>query len=108
MCKSGPMAIEAIKANRYDIVFMDHLMPGMDGVETTEHIRRLGVEDGYFADVPIVALTANAVHGMHEFFLENGFSDFMSKPVDVVRLNSILEKWIPKEKQIRLSAQEAQ
>ena len=108
MCKSGPMAIEAIKANRYDIVFMDHLMPGMDGVETTEHIRRLGVEDGYFADVPIVALTANAVHGMHEFFLENGFSDFMSKPVDVVKLNSILEKWIPKEKQIKLSAQEAQ
>ena len=102
LCKSGSMAIEAIKSNRYDMVFMDHLMPGMDGVETTEQIRRFGVEDEYFAQVPIVALTANAVTGMRDFFLENGFTDFMSKPVDTIRLNSVLEKWIPKEKQLKL------
>ena len=103
LCKSGAMALAAIKANHYDIVFMDHMMDEMDGVETTKKIRELGADDRYFADVPIVALTANAVSGMREFFLENDFSDFMSKPVDVVRLNAVLEQWIPKEKQLRLA-----
>ena len=106
LCKSGRMAIDAIKSNHYDMVFMDHLMPGMDGVETTEQIRRLGVENEYFAQVPIVVLTANAVTGMRDFFLENGFTDFMSKPVDTIRLNSVLEKWIPKEKQLKLTTEE--
>jgi len=100
LCKSGEMALGAIKADRYDMVFMDHLMPEIDGVETTRRIRGLGADDGYFSEVPIVALTANAVSGMREFFLENGFNDFMSKPVDVVKLNAVLEQWIPKEKQL--------
>ena len=101
LCKSGEMALDAIRTTRYDIVFMDHLMPGMDGVEATSRIRNFSAEDNYFADVPIVALTANVIAGMREFFLENGFSDFMSKPVDVVRLNAVLEKWIPEEKQLK-------
>jgi len=105
LCKSGEMALEAIKASRYDIVFMDHMMPGMDGVETTLHARKLGATDSYFSELPIVALTANAVTGMREFFLDNGFTDFMSKPVDVIKLNTVLEKWIPKEKQLKLTAQ---
>ena len=103
LCKSGEMALEAVRASRFDMVFMDHLMPGMDGVETTAKIRKFGEENEYFLHMPIVALTANAVSGMREFFLENGFSDFMSKPVDVVKLNSVLEKWIPKEKRIKLT-----
>ena len=103
LCKSGEMALSTVKACRHDMIFMDHLMPGMDGVEATRLIRELGAEDRYFAEVPIVALTANAISGMREFFIENGFSDFMSKPVDVVKLNSILETWIPKEKRIKLS-----
>ncbi|MCL2191941.1 MAG: ATP-binding protein [Treponema sp.] len=105
LCKSGEMALDAIKANRYDMIFMDHMMPDMDGVETTGRIRGLNANDDYFSKVPIVALTANALTGMREFFLENMFSDFMSKPVDVVRLNAVLEKWIPKEKQLKLVAQ---
>ncbi|MCL2557571.1 MAG: response regulator [Treponema sp.] len=104
LCKSGEMALDALKVNRYDIVFMDHLMPGLDGVETTARIRAMGEGDGYFARLPIVALTANAVSGMCEYFMENGFSDFMSKPVDVVKLNSVLEKWIPKEKRLKIEA----
>ncbi|MCL2193728.1 MAG: ATP-binding protein [Treponema sp.] len=107
LCKSGEMALDAIKAARYDIVFMDHLMPNMDGVEATARIRGLSAEDSYFAKLPIVALTANVIAGMREFFLENGFSDFMSKPVDVVRLNAVLEKWIPEEKQLKLTAEDA-
>ena len=99
LCNSGKEAIEAVKAKRYDIVFMDHRMPDMDGVETTERIRAMGSEDRYYRDLPIIALTANAVAGMKEMFLENGFDDFLTKPIDTVRLNSVLEKWIQKNKQ---------
>jgi signal transduction histidine kinase/CheY-like chemotaxis protein/HPt (histidine-containing phosphotransfer) domain-containing protein len=100
---SGIEAIEAIKANIYDLVFMDHMMPGMDGIETTKHIREMGSENPYYAKLPIIALTANAVSGTKEMFLSNGFSDFLSKPIDMAKLNAILEKWLSKEKQEKLS-----
>jgi CheY-like chemotaxis protein/HPt (histidine-containing phosphotransfer) domain-containing protein len=90
---SGADAIEAVKETRYDLVFMDHMMPEMDGIEATRIIRELGKR------LPIIALTANAVSGVKEMFLSNGFNDFLSKPIDTVKLNSILAKWLPKEKQ---------
>jgi len=90
ICLSGIEAIEMIKNNNYDLVFMDHMMPEMDGVETTKCIRE------FDKTLPIVALTANAVSGMKEMFLENGFNDFLSKPIDTIKLNSILGKWIHK------------
>jgi PAS domain S-box-containing protein len=99
LCKSGMMALNAIKTNRYDVIFMDHRMPEMDGIETTQHIRAYGGEDPYYKDVPIIALTADAVSGVKEMFLENGLNDFLSKPIDTIKLNSVLEKWIPREKQ---------
>jgi len=100
LCKSGEDAIEAIRNKRYDLVLMDHMMPGMDGIEATAHIRSLAdTGDLYYKNLPIVALTANAVSGMKELFLSNGFSDFISKPIDTIRLNAILGNWIPKEKQ---------
>jgi len=73
-------------------------MPGMDGIEATLHIRALDSGGSYYKNVPIIALTANAVSGAREMFLENGFDDFLSKPIDTNRLRAILEKWIPKEK----------
>jgi len=86
---SGFMAIEKIKeGNVYDIIFMDHMMPMMDGVETTKNIREMGYEH------PIVALTANAVVGQADTFLNNGFDDFISKPIDVRKLNVILNKLV--------------
>lgn len=94
LCKSGIAAIEAVKGTTYDVVFMDHKMPEMDGVEATEKIREFN------AEIPIIALTANAVAGIREMFFEKGFSDFLGKPIDIVELNTILEKWIPKDKQI--------
>ncbi|MDR1812865.1 MAG: response regulator [Candidatus Fibromonas sp.] len=97
LCLSGAEAIEAVKAKRYNLVFMDHMMPGMDGVETTRHIRELGGE--YYQTLPIIALTANAVSGVKDMFLANGFNDFLSKPIDTIKLNTILEKWLPKEMQ---------
>jgi CheY-like chemotaxis protein len=82
---------------------MDHKMPDMDGFEATMRIRKMGIEDGYCKDVPIIALTANAISGIREDFLKNGFNDFMSKPIDTVKLDFILEKWLPKSKQKRVS-----
>jgi CheY-like chemotaxis protein len=78
---------------------MDHMMPEMDGIETVARIRAMGDKNLYFKNMPIVALTANAVFGTKEMFLANGFDDFLSKPIDTVKLNSILAKWLPKEKQ---------
>ncbi|MCL2006815.1 MAG: ATP-binding protein [Treponema sp.] len=95
-CLSGAEAIELIKNNNYDIVFMDHMMPGMDGIEATSIIRKL--DDNYFKSLPIVALTANVVSGMREMFLEKGFSDFLAKPIDVSKLDDILRRWIPEER----------
>jgi signal transduction histidine kinase/CheY-like chemotaxis protein len=95
-CLNGLQAIELVKRSEYDIVFMDHMMPEMDGIEATAVIRSL--EDRRFRTVPIIALTANAVVGMREMFLKNGFNDFLSKPIDVSKLDEILDRWIPKEK----------
>ncbi|MDR2571628.1 MAG: response regulator, partial [Oscillospiraceae bacterium] len=87
--ESGFIALEKVKQdNIYDIIFMDHMMPKMDGMETTKKIR----EHGY--DAPIVALTANAVSGQSEIFLSSGFNDFISKPIDTRQLNKVLNKLI--------------
>jgi len=98
LCKSGHEAIEEIKSGRFDLIFMDHMMPGMDGVEATKRIRGLGGE--YYRKLPIIALTANAVAGVREMFLGEGLNDFISKPIDIVKLNSALDRWIPKEKRM--------
>ena len=86
---SGHEAIDRIKnGNVYDIIFMDHMMPKMDGIEATKIIR----ESGYAN--PVVALTANAVAGQADIFLLNGFDDFVSKPIDIRALNAVLNKYI--------------
>ncbi|MCL2865024.1 MAG: response regulator [Lachnospiraceae bacterium] len=96
LCKSGEEAINRVRRYSYDIVFMDHMMPGLSGVEATKAIREL--EGERFQTMPIIALTANAVAGMREMFLQNGMDDFISKPIDIAKLKGILEKWIPTEK----------
>jgi len=105
LCKSGLEAIEAIQSKDYDLVLMDHKMPGMHGIEAVGRIREMAVLDPYYADVPIVALTADALSGSREMFLENGFNDFLSKPIDTVMLSAILEKWISKGKQKSIAAE---
>jgi len=107
LCKSGKEAIEAVKLNRYDLVLMDHMMPSMNGIEATKHIRGIS-DDAYYQNLPIVALTANAITGMKKIFLDSGFNDFISKPIDIVKLNSIIEKWIPEEKHERPSKANSQ
>jgi len=105
-CLNGLQAIELVKHNEYDIIFMDHMMPEMDGIETTAVIR-LWEKDQQkkgtpllerSKGIPIIALTANAVVGMREMFIEKGFNDFISKPIDVSKLDEILVRWIPEER----------
>ncbi|MDR1030996.1 MAG: response regulator [Treponema sp.] len=98
-CTSGAQAIELVKTNTYDIIFMDHMMPEMDGIEATDIIRNLEGNRSYYKNIPIIALTANAVSGVQEMFLQNGMDDFLSKPIEISRLNGILQKWIPETKQ---------
>ena len=92
---SGHEAIDLVSSKDYDVVFMDHMMPGMDGVEACKRIRELPDKKKHI----IVALTANAVVSARDMFLESGFDDFLSKPIETSKLNSVLRKWIPEEKQ---------
>jgi len=99
-CLSGPEAIELVKREKYDLVFMDHMMPEMDGIEATTLIREweMGRGDAVADRTPIVALTANAVSGVREMFIEKDFDDFLAKPIDVSTLDEILNRWISKDK----------
>lgn len=94
--ESGPEAIELVRKNRYDIIFMDHMMPVMDGIEAAEIIRRDCGENG--TAPAIIALTANAMSGMRERFLEKGFQDFIAKPLDRRELSQLLARWVPEER----------
>jgi signal transduction histidine kinase/CheY-like chemotaxis protein len=95
---SGQEAVEKARSRDYDLIFMDHMMPEMDGVETTAAIRKLEMrneESGKSVkQTPIIALTANALRGMKEFYLENGFQDYLSKPVSPEALDEIINKWL--------------
>jgi CheY-like chemotaxis protein/anti-sigma regulatory factor (Ser/Thr protein kinase) len=98
-CLSGKEALELVKQHNYEIVFMDHMMPEMDGIEATAAIRSWEKEQKHNNKIPIIALTANAVSGMREMFIENSFNDFLAKPIDISKLDEMLDRWIPKEKQ---------
>ena len=93
---SGAEALEKIENMGYDVIFMDHMMPEMDGVETLQRIRQK--QGNYFKKVPIVAVTANAVGGMREVFLEEGFQDFIAKPIEVSVMERVLRRILPQEK----------
>jgi CheY-like chemotaxis protein len=92
--KSGTESIEKVKKQKYDLILMDHMMPGMDGVEAVRIIRSLG---DWCAAIPIIALTANAITGAREMFLANGFSGFLSKPMDHKALAEVLLRFLPEE-----------
>jgi len=92
---SGIEAIKKAAEKQYDLIFMDHMMPEMDGLEATAHIR--AIETGWYKQIPIVALTANAFSGARELFLENGMNDFLPKPINAADLNNVLAKWLPRE-----------
>jgi CheY-like chemotaxis protein/HPt (histidine-containing phosphotransfer) domain-containing protein len=96
---SGQAAIDRIREAgiKYDAVFMDHMMPGMDGIEAVRIIREeIGTE--YAQTVPIIALTANAIIGNEDFFLKNGFQAYLTKPIDIVQMDAAINRWIRNKK----------
>jgi signal transduction histidine kinase/CheY-like chemotaxis protein/HPt (histidine-containing phosphotransfer) domain-containing protein len=91
---SGRQAIERIRAGEhFDAVFMDHMMPEMDGIEAVRIIRE-EISTDYAREVPIIALTANAIVGNEKMFLEHGFQAFLSKPIDILKLDAAIQQWI--------------
>ena len=103
-CLSGREAVRLVKQNEYDIVFLDQMMPEMDGIEAAAHIREWEKEqknESGRRNVRIIALTANAVSGAHEMFIEKGFDDFLAKPIDISKLDETLNRWISEDKRER-------
>ena len=101
---SGQKAIDAIagEADRYDAVFMDQMMPGMDGIEATQRIRELSTS--YAKNIPVIALTANAVAGTEEMFLSKGFQAFLPKPIDIALLDAVIRQWVRDHEKEKLYA----
>jgi CheY-like chemotaxis protein len=95
MADSGEKCLEMTARKRYDLIFLDHMMPGMDGVET---LRALREREDLPESTAIVALTANAVAGAREEYLRAGFRDYLSKPIEVDELEQILARYLPEDK----------
>lgn len=92
---SGEEALKLLDWAHYDLIFMDHMMPKMDGIETLHQLRKK--KGNYYQSVPVVALTANAIGGAREMFLTEGFDDFVAKPVEISVLERVLKKHLPAE-----------
>lgn len=91
---SGKEGLELAKKNEYDVIFIDHMMPDMDGIETLGHMRDIELNK----NTPAIALTANAISGAREMYLESGFEDYLSKPVEGMRLEKMLAYYLPDDK----------
>ncbi|MBQ7565418.1 MAG: response regulator [Lachnospiraceae bacterium] len=101
---SGDGAIGKTKLKKYDIIFLDHMMPGKDGIETLGEIRTSPGSLNHHT--PIVCLSANAIAGARESYIREGFDDYMSKPVDPIKLEELLVSYLPREKVERLLTDE--
>ncbi len=96
LASDGQQALDLVQKGSYDLVFMDHFMPVMDGVEAVKRIRSLSGEQ--YRKLPVIALTADAVQGVQEEFLAAGMNDFASKPIEMQDISRVLRRWLPKEK----------
>lgn len=95
VASSGEECLEMLGRKEYHLICMDHMMPGMDGVDTLHAIREL--EGNPSRDIPVIALTANAVVGAKEFYLDAGFEDYLTKPIEPDKLEDMMIKYLPKE-----------
>ena len=94
--ESGFEALELVKKNLYDIIFLDHRMPKMDGVETLQEMQKLA--DNLNSETPVISLTANAVSGAREQYIAAGFQDYLTKPINSAKLEELIMKYLPAEK----------
>lgn len=92
---SGYKALEMVRTKKYHIIFLDHMMPQMDGLETFKAMKQL--KDNQNTETPVIMLTANAIVGVREKYVQEGFSDYLSKPVQRIQLQDIIRKHLPKE-----------
>lgn len=96
--QSGKQCLAAVQKQKFHMIFMDHMMPGMDGIETLHEIKKLaGHTDFPNKDTPVIALTANAVAGVREMYLAEGFAEFLTKPVNAELMEQIICKYLPQE-----------
>lgn len=102
MALGGQEALDKLNSMEYDCVFLDHMMPDMDGVETLHKIRQK--PGAYFQSLPVIAFTANAIGGAREMFIEEGFDDFIAKPIELSVLERMLQRYIPTQKQMKVEA----
>ncbi|MBQ5334076.1 MAG: response regulator [Oscillospiraceae bacterium] len=91
---SGEECLKKAAENHYDMILLDHVMPGMDGIETLDRLRKMG---GRFTDIPVIALTANVMSGARERYINSGFSDFIEKPIVPSKLEAALVRYLPPE-----------
>ena len=96
MASDGDEGISLSREKKYDIIFLDHMMPGKDGIETLKCMRAM--PDNPNRETPVISLTANAISGAREEYLAAGFQDYLTKPVDSIKLESLLIQYLPKEK----------
>ena len=92
-CSSGKETLDVLKSNKYDIIFLDHMMPVLDGIETL----KLAKDKNLIKDTVVIALTANAVVGAKEQYLNSGFSSYLSKPIVVKDIEKTLKKYLPED-----------
>ena len=95
-CDSGERCLELIRQRHYDVILLDHMMPGMDGIETLKRMKEM--KHHLCKDTPVIALTANAIVGVREMYLADGFDDYLSKPIDSNELETMLRKHLPGDK----------
>lgn len=95
-CLSGSACLEMVRLEHYDVILLDHMMPEMDGIETLDILKHM--KDNRCQDTPVIALTANAIVGVREMYIEKGFDDYLSKPVEGHDLEAMLKRYIPPEK----------
>lgn len=93
---SGRECLDHIRQKHYDLIFLDHMMPEMDGLETMQHMKEM--EDNLCKDTPVIMLTANAIMGAKEQYLSMGFDDFLAKPIDQTKLERLMMHWMPQNK----------
>lgn len=99
---SGKSCLELVRQKHYDLLFLDHMMPEMDGIETFHHLQKM--PDNKCKDTPIIVLTANAVSGAREQYLNEGFDDFLSKPIIPDKLEKLIRQFLPQEKVVCVAA----
>ncbi len=100
LAESGPEALTRIEEKHYDIIFMDHMMPDMDGIETLDILKKRHMIDESTA---VIALTANAIAGAKDYYISMGFNDYLTKPIDAEALEQVLTKYVPSDKIVKKS-----